>query len=347
MFGLIGKAVKLAIILLIIFVVLVFAEASMGKYMNTNVNWSGSIIRLAGSPSWLVTLKDTVSSVIDGMGGAPAPVVVPRPAVSPGGPAPQPAPPPKPGPQPKITDNPDIRNAILASANRYRGARYHFGAQNPPSRFDCSGLIVQAYYEATGTTIPRTSAMMWAMGRRVDRTSVQPGDIIVFGRGSPSHVAIYHDNVNMLHAASAGRQTGVILSRQDEQYWASRFLGYVTFVDVPINITRSAANSVVSSEFPVELSNTLQSNSDPMPAVLNTGLNVIIYNDTGVTDRFDIYFHKAGTDRNSGENDKISVRNEDTGASKVFVGTETGQYYLVIANRAGNILFEQTFMFEE
>ncbi|MCL2245357.1 MAG: C40 family peptidase [Treponema sp.] len=294
------------------------------------------------------SLKDSTASAIDSVvnevRALPSIIVVPR-QQQPG--RAEPAPPPKPGPQPKITDNLEIRNAILASANRYRGARYQLGAQNPPSRFDCSGLIVQAYYEATGIVIPRTSAMMWAMGRRVNRESVQPGDIIVFGRGSPSHVAIYHDGTNMLHAASAGRQTGVILSRQDENYWAQRFMGYVTFVDTPINITRSAANQIASSEFPVELTNSPQTGGDPLPALVNTGINVIMYNDTGANGNFDVYFYRSGTSRTSGESDRVQIRSGEAKAGKVFVGTQTGRYDLTIVNREGNVLFEQTFSFEE
>jgi cell wall-associated NlpC family hydrolase len=132
---------------------------------------------------------------------------------------------------PSIADNIAIRNAIVDAARLYIGASYMRGEKQPPYRFDCSGLVSQAYLDATGLLIPRSSAQIWAQGRRVTRNAVQPGDIIVFGeRGRTTHVAIYVDRTYMIHATSAGPRTGVIESRQDENYWAQRFMGFVSFV---------------------------------------------------------------------------------------------------------------------
>ena len=121
--------------------------------------------------------------------------------------------------------------AILNAAKEYLGASYQAGAREPPYRFDCSGLVSQAYLDAAGISIPRNSSQIWAQGKKIDDHSVQPGDIIVFGeRGTPNHVAIYIDETSMIHSASSGTETGVVISRQDENYWSQRFMGYVTFM---------------------------------------------------------------------------------------------------------------------
>ncbi|MEU2455868.1 NlpC/P60 family protein [Streptomyces sp. NPDC012765] len=71
--------------------------------------------------------------------------------------------------------------------------------------FDCSGLVVYAYAKA-GIALPRTAADQYAASDPVDRTEIQPGDLVFYG-SSPQgihHVGIYVGSGYMIEAPRPG-----------------------------------------------------------------------------------------------------------------------------------------------
>jgi cell wall-associated NlpC family hydrolase len=50
-----------------------------------------------------------------------------------------------------------------------------------------------------GVTLPRTVAAQYAATARVDRSAIQPGDLIFF---NPHHVGIYIGDGQVVHAAT-------------------------------------------------------------------------------------------------------------------------------------------------
>lgn len=93
---------------------------------------------------------------------------------------------------------------IIAAAYQQVGKPYVFGATGP-SAFDCSGLTQYAYRQA-GINISRTTYTQVNEGRYVPRDQLQRGDL-VFTEGSassPTHVAIYLGNGQIIHAARPG-----------------------------------------------------------------------------------------------------------------------------------------------
>jgi len=127
----------------------------------------------------------------------------------------------------------EIRTAIVDAAHQYLGARYGYGRQSPPSAFDCSGLINQAYQDAANISIPRSASEIWARGTRLTSSQLSPGDIIVYSENgrTPTHVALYVNNTEMIHSVSRGSPTGVVRERQDSGSWPRKVIGYVTFVE--------------------------------------------------------------------------------------------------------------------
>jgi cell wall-associated NlpC family hydrolase len=82
-----------------------------------------------------------------------------------------------------------VRNAMTAL-----GTPYVWGASNPPSGTDCSGLTSWAYGNA-GLELPRHSAAQ-AMGASVDPSQLAPGDLVVWN----GHVAMVVGNGQMIEA---------------------------------------------------------------------------------------------------------------------------------------------------
>ena len=91
------------------------------------------------------------------------------------------------------------------------GALYISGA-NGPYGFDCSGFV-QYVYSQVGVSVTRSTWSQIGDGVGVSLENAQPGDILIWGYGYPTHSAIYVGNGMMIHAANPSE--GVILSSID------------------------------------------------------------------------------------------------------------------------------------
>ncbi len=123
------------------------------------------------------------------------------------------------------------RESIIRTALSFKGVPYVYGAASP-SAFDCSGFVNYVYRQAVGLVIPRTSKTLYAAGAPVRPEKAKPGDVLVFDTvgGAPSHVAIVLDDQSMIHAASQGPRTGVIVSPLGDKYFAPRVIGARSFL---------------------------------------------------------------------------------------------------------------------
>ena len=65
---------------------------------------------------------------------------------------------------------------------------------------DCSGLV-QLCYRMGGYILPRDADQQWAaLSHDVERSELQPGDLLFFGREQITHVAIALNAHSYLHA---------------------------------------------------------------------------------------------------------------------------------------------------
>jgi len=241
-----------------------------------------------------------------------------------------------------------VRSAIVSAAQRYLGARYVYGSQSPPGKFDCSGLVNQAYKDGASIAIPRSTSEIWAKGKRINKADLAPGDIIVFSENSvtPSHVAIYVDETYMIHSVSIGSPTGVVQSKQSDGSWPRKIMGYVTFVGV--QTADSSARGPAVTEFPVLAASFISRSTEIIPVQAGTGMSFVITNGTGADGNFDIFFYKAGSSRANSEKETLSIANTASKASRAFFFAEKGQYRLEIVSRADNMtLLDYTFNVEE
>ena len=118
-------------------------------------------------------------------------------------------------------------NALVAAAARqapsrtarlaldYAGAQlglpYVWGGDGPDRGgapgFDCSGLT-QSAYQAAGIEIPRTATAQFSTGRKVDRKSLLPGDLVFYGTAGVflHHVAMYVGGGKIIDAPRPGEK---------------------------------------------------------------------------------------------------------------------------------------------
>ena len=88
------------------------------------------------------------------------------------------------------------------------GVPYRYGGQSPAG-FDCSGLVHYAYARA-GMSVPRTTGQLWSSTHTVERSRLQPGDLLFFSiSGKMSHVGLYLGDGRFVHAPSTGKTVSV------------------------------------------------------------------------------------------------------------------------------------------
>jgi hypothetical protein len=122
----------------------------------------------------------------------------------------------------------EMRSRIIWNAKKYIGTRYNYGGNNA-SGFDCSGFV-QFIYGKNGIPLPRTSIGQFEQGLKIDLAKAEPGDLVFFkiDFNTISHVGIYLNKSEFIHAPSSGKQVSV--DSLDAGYWKKRFAGAVTYI---------------------------------------------------------------------------------------------------------------------
>ena len=101
-----------------------------------------------------------------------------------------------------------------------QGVPYVWGGESP-NGFDCSGLVFYAY-KLAGKQVPRTTAALHRTATPIKRKSLKPGDLVFFDiDGKISHVGIYVDRDQFVHAPRTGRN--VSLESLDSDYYRRAF----------------------------------------------------------------------------------------------------------------------------
>ncbi len=114
-----------------------------------------------------------------------------------------------------------IADKLLEEAKKHLGKPYVYGGSGPYS-FDCSGFTSYVYRQL-GYNLNRTAAGQYSNGYYVSKSQLQPGDLVMFGRGYINHVGIYIGNNQFIHAENS--RTGVVITSLDAAYYSSVYVG--------------------------------------------------------------------------------------------------------------------------
>lgn len=92
-----------------------------------------------------------------------------------------------------------------------------------PDCFDCSGFVGYCFL-SQGITLPRVSADMYAVGKRIEREDLQGGDLVFFSlNGSRiNHVGIALNDKQFIHCSTS---KGVSIAPFSDSYWAPKYVG--------------------------------------------------------------------------------------------------------------------------
>jgi cell wall-associated NlpC family hydrolase len=101
---------------------------------------------------------------------------------------------------PAISAPPAKYGGVVGIAMRYLGTPYVYGGASP-SGFDCSGFVMYVYAQV-GVSLPHNAAAQYGYGTPVDRSQLQPGDLVFFnGLG---HNGIYIGGGSFIHSPHTG-----------------------------------------------------------------------------------------------------------------------------------------------
>ncbi len=111
---------------------------------------------------------------------------------------------------------------ILTYANTFTGVPYKFGGTTPAG-FDCSGYI-HYVFQKIGYDLPRQADEQYTVGKKVEKSNLQPGDLVFFETYEPgiSHSGIYIGDGQFISATSS---SGVAVADIDDSYWGPRYVG--------------------------------------------------------------------------------------------------------------------------
>ena len=124
-----------------------------------------------------------------------------------------------------------VRNDVTMVALSLLDTPYAWGGRGPATGFDCSGLVAHVMREGGGLRVQGSAADLGRMSRPIDRSDLQPGDLVFFNTlgARHSHVGVYVGDNRFVHASNP--RTGVRIDALSNRYYAQRFEGAHTLLD--------------------------------------------------------------------------------------------------------------------
>lgn len=106
----------------------------------------------------------------------------------------------------EITGDSEKGVAIAKKAQEVMGSPYYWGASGP-KMFDCSGLVCWTHNQG-GVKLPRSTANVYGRsGQKVNKSDLQPGDVVAIARKSSSryhHIGVYVGHNTVIEALGEG-----------------------------------------------------------------------------------------------------------------------------------------------
>ena len=110
------------------------------------------------------------------------------------------------------TDRVQARREVVNFALQFEGNPYVYGGTSLTKGTDCSGFTMSVFKEF-GCELPRVAAAQYEASRKKELSEIEPGDLVFYGRGGISHVALYIGNGKIIHASTSA--SGIKISDYD------------------------------------------------------------------------------------------------------------------------------------
>ena len=99
-------------------------------------------------------------------------------------------------------------NAVVNAAQKYMGTPYVWGGESmSEGGMDCSGFVYNALKDS-GHNVGRTTAEGYRQGgTSVSKDNLKPGDLVFYGSGKATHIAIYAGDGKIIHSSGSDKNT--------------------------------------------------------------------------------------------------------------------------------------------
>lgn len=115
--------------------------------------------------------------------------------------------------QVKINDN------LFDFYSNWEGVRYKLGGSSK-SGIDCSGFVQRVLKEKFNLSLPRSTGEQARVGKPINKSELQMGDLVFFKTGRTNHVGIYIEDGKFMHAST---KIGVTISELESDYFAKNY----------------------------------------------------------------------------------------------------------------------------
>ncbi|WP_423801883.1 LysM peptidoglycan-binding domain-containing protein [Neobacillus sp. SAB-20_R2A] len=117
-----------------------------------------------------------------------------------------------------------VKKELVRDTAKYLGVPYKWGGVTP-NGFDCSGFVYYMFNQHGVTMSRNTSGGLYNTGTAIDRSHLQPGDLVFFAVNTPgtiSHVGFYIGDNQFVSATTS---KGIAAYPLDTGYWAKYYVG--------------------------------------------------------------------------------------------------------------------------
>merc|ERR1711879_91991 len=98
----------------------------------------------------------------------------------------------------------DLNQILMDFYNEWKNVKYKLGG-NSKRGIDCSAFTQRIFKEKFDINIPRTTRTQVNIGKKIDKSELETGDLVFFKTGlTDRHVGIYMGNGNFMHASIKG-----------------------------------------------------------------------------------------------------------------------------------------------
>ncbi|SDX79794.1 C40 family peptidase [Paenibacillus sp. CF384] len=125
----------------------------------------------------------------------------------------------------EAVSNAILKQKLVADTSSYLGIPYVWGGTSPASGFDCSGFIYYMFTKFGVSQTRTTSTNLFSQGFSVNKSMLQPGDLVFFrnpSTGVVDHVGFYMGGGSFISALSS---KGIYVQQMDNAYWGPRYAG--------------------------------------------------------------------------------------------------------------------------
>ncbi|MBB6218343.1 cell wall-associated NlpC family hydrolase [Anaerosolibacter carboniphilus] len=143
----------------------------------------------------------------------------------------------------------EIQTVLLAES--LIGKPFKQGGNTPEEGFDSTGFIQYVFREEGNIVLPGSPSQLWKLGEPIERSEIQPGDVLFFTGSDNLIPAIYKgDNIIIVIATNEGVVKRDIV---EDSYWRDRYKGTRRYTNIANELNPVAVKALEIVEKAMDL----------------------------------------------------------------------------------------------